>query len=170
MREKAQRFLLGKVLGVFDGVAILIGIAIGAGIYSTPQIIAGYLSSLKPILLLWLLAGYFVSISGLIYAELGTRMPNTGGEYVYISRCFGPYAGFVFGWAQLFIIRTYVAAGLALIAADYLGYFVDLNKISKLLTAFAVIVLFGILNYVGIQEPASSKNYPLCSKWEGCCL
>jgi APA family basic amino acid/polyamine antiporter len=149
---KNTKVSLRKVLGVFDGIAILIGIAIGAGIYSTPQIIAGYLSSFKPILLLWLLAGFFVIISGLIYAELGTRMPNTGGEYVYISRCFGPYAGFIFGWAQLFIIRTYAAAGLALIAADYFGYFIDLNKTSKLLTAFAVIVLFGILNYMGIQR------------------
>ncbi len=149
---KNTKVSLRKVLGVFDGIAILIGIAIGAGIYSTPQIIAGYLGSFKPILLLWLLAGIFVFISGLIYAELGTRMPNTGGEYVYISRCFGPYAGFIFGWAQLFIIRTYAAAGLALIAADYIGYFVDLNKTSKLLTALAVILLFGILNYVGIQR------------------
>lgn len=149
---KNKRVSLKKVLGVFDGVAILIGIAIGAGIYSTPQIIAGYLGSFKPILLLWLLAGVFVFISGLIYAELGTRLPNTGGEYVYISRCFGPYAGFIFGWAQLFIIRTYAAAGLALIAADYLGYFVELNKFSKLLTALAVIILFGLLNYVGIHR------------------
>ena len=149
---KGSQTSLRKVLGVFDGIAILIGIAIGAGIYSTPQIIAGYLGSFKPIILLWLLAGVFVFISGLIYAELGTRMPHTGGEYVYISRCFGPYAGFIFGWAQLFIVRTYAAAGLALIVADYFGYFVDLNKFSKLLFAIAVIFLLGVLNYIGIQR------------------
>lgn len=42
-------------------------------------------------------------------------MPKTGGGYVYINRCFGPIAGFMFGWAQLFIVRTSAAAGLALI-------------------------------------------------------
>jgi len=143
---------LRKALGVFDGIAILIGITIGAGIYSTPQIIARYLSSFESIILLWLLAGFFVFTSGLIYAELGTRMPNTGGEYVYISRCFGPFAGFMFGWAQLFIIRTSAAAGLALIVADYFGYFVALNGVTKIITALAVIFLLGVLNYIGIQR------------------
>jgi APA family basic amino acid/polyamine antiporter len=150
--EKRSEPSLRKALGVFDGIAILIGITIGAGIYSTPQIIAGYLGSFNSIILLWVLAGVFVFISGLIYAELGTRMPNTGGEYVYISRCFGPYAGFIFGWAQLFIIRTSAAAGLALIAADYLGYFVALGRFARVIIALAVIFLFGVLNYIGIQR------------------
>jgi APA family basic amino acid/polyamine antiporter len=144
--------VLRKVLGVSDGIAILIGISIGAGIYSTPQIIAGYLGSFNTVLLLWLLAGLFVFTSGLIYAELGTRMPHTGGEYIYITRCFGPFAGFMFGWAQLFIVRTSAAAGLALIVADYLGYFVPLNKSTRMIAALAVIFLFGVLNYIGIQR------------------
>ncbi len=151
-QERSEGPSFRKVLGVFDGIAILIGISIGAGIYSTPQIIAGYLESFGPILLLWLLAGAFVFTSGLIYAELGTRMPSTGGEYLYISRCFGPFAGFVFGWAQLFIVRTSAAAGLALIVADYFGYFVAVDKTARMLIALAVIFLFGVLNYIGIQR------------------
>jgi APA family basic amino acid/polyamine antiporter len=143
---------LRKVLGVSDGIAILIGICIGAGIYSTPQIIAGYLGSFHSIILLWLLAGFFVFTSGLIYAELGTRMPDTGGEYVYITRCFGRATGFMFGWAQLFIIRTSAAAGLALIVVDYLGYFIPFNKTTKILAALGVICVFGLLNYIGIQR------------------
>jgi amino acid transporter len=150
--DKQSPSSLRKVLGVFDGIAILIGISIGAGIYSTPQIIAGYLGSFLPIFLLWLLAGLFVFTSGLIYAELGTRMPSTGGEYAYINRCFGPFAGFIFGWAQLFIIRTSAAAGLALIVADYFGYFVALNETTHMITAFAVIFLFGLVNYIGVQK------------------
>lgn len=143
---------LRKVLGVMDGIAILIGICIGAGIYSNPQIIAGYLPSFNIIILLWIGAGFFVFISGLIYAELGTRMPNTGGEYVYITRTFGPFAGFMFGWGQLFIVRTSAAAGLALIVADYLGYFIPLGKAAHMLVALGVIFLFGMLNYIGIQR------------------
>ena len=165
---------LRKVLGVFDGVAILIGICIGAGIYSNPQIIAHYMSSFWQIILLWIGAGVFVFISGLIYAELGTRMPHTGGEYVYITRCFGPFAGFMFGWGQLFIVRTSASAGLALIVADYLGNFIPLDYINQkvaamriadyvehvipldiaaqMILALMVIFLFGLLNYIGIQR------------------
>ena len=103
---------LRKTLGVFDGVALLVGITIGSGIYSTPYLIAGYFESFAGILTAWMVVGALVMIGGLIYAELGTRMPTTGGEYVYLSRCFGPFTGFMFGWAQLFIIRTSPAAPL----------------------------------------------------------
>ncbi|MCG8608650.1 amino acid permease [bacterium] len=150
--ESSGQPSLRKVLGVSDGVAILIGITIGAGIYSTPQIIAGYMSSFSSIILLWLVVGIFVFIGSLIYAELGSRLPRTGGEYVYISRCFGPYLGFMFGWAQLLIIRTSPAAGLALIATDYLGYFVDLSRTSHTLVALSIIALLGTLNYIGIDR------------------
>lgn len=143
---------LKKALGLFDGIAILIGISIGAGIYSTPQLIAGYLPSFGSIMWLWILAGIFVFISGLIYAELGTRMPNTGGEYVYISHCFGPTAGFVFGWSQLFVIRTSAAAGLSLIVADYFGYFVPLGRTGRILFALGIIFLFGLINYIGVHR------------------
>ena len=152
VQEKKQPSLR-KTLGVFDGIAILVGITIGAGIYSTPNIIAGYLGSFPIIIFLWIATGIlFVFVGGLIYAELGTSLPHTGGEYVYISRCFGPFAGFMFGWSQLFIIRTSPAAGLAIITANYLGHFVELKQWTQTAVALAVIAFFGVLNYIGIQK------------------
>ena len=151
VQEKKQPDLR-KALGVFDGIAILVGITIGAGIFSTPQIIAGYLGSFPIIIFFWIVVGIFVFVGGLIYAELGTRLPNTGGEYVYINRCFGPFAGFMFGWSQLFIIRTSPAAGLAIITVNYLGYFVGLKQWTQTAVALAVIAFFGVLNYIGVQR------------------
>ncbi len=147
-----QQPILRRTLGTFDGVAILIGITIGAGIYSTPQLIATYADSFAPIIGLWIGCGVFVFIGGLIYAELGTRLPHTGGEYVYIHRCFGPFAGFMFGWAQLFIIRTSPAAGLAIITANYLEYFIELPGPAHTAVALGVIAILGALNYVGVQR------------------
>jgi amino acid transporter len=158
---------LRKALGPVDGIALLIGIAIGAGIYSTPQIIAGYLGSFDKIIILWIAAGLFVLMSGLIYAELGTRMPNTGGEYVYISHCFGPFAGFIFGWSQLFIIRTSAAAGLALIVADYLRYFLPLSAFMHTAVALLVIAFFGFLNYTGIKRASFFQKISTLVKVSG---
>ena len=148
----AGRPTLLRTLGPADGIAILLGITIGAGIFSTPQIIAGYLGSFSQILSLWVAVGIFVYIGGLIYAELGTRLPEAGGEYVYVSRALGPFAGFIFGWAQLFMIRTSPAAGLAIIIADYLGYFVRLSRPAHSFVTVAVILLLGALNCVGIRQ------------------
>jgi APA family basic amino acid/polyamine antiporter len=167
MTSKSQQPTLRKVLGISDGVALLIGITIGAGIYSTPQIIAGYMSSFSIIIVFWILVGVFVFISGLIYAELGTRLPHTGGEYVYISRCFGPYAGFMFGWTQLFIIRTSAAAGLAIITSDYLGYFVKLSRFAHTAVALSVIALLGTLNYVGIKWASVFQKFSTLLKVGG---
>ncbi len=141
-----------RTLGVIDGIAILVGITIGAGIYSTPQIIACYLGSFQEIISLWIVVGIFIYVGGLIYAELGTRLPEAGGEYIYVSRALGPFAGFIFGWAQLFIIRTSPAAGLAIVTADYLRNFVRLSDPAHKLVAVAVILLLGALNYIGVKR------------------
>lgn len=166
-KTAANRPTLLRTLGVFDGVAILVGITIGAGIYSTPQIIAGYQSSFLPIVAFWLLAGCFVYIGGLIYAELGTRLPNTGGEYVYLHRAFGPYAGFLFGWAQLFIIRTSPAAGLSIIAVNYIGHFVELGETARVAAAMAIIMALGALNYAGIRWGSRYQNFSTIFKVAG---
>ena len=81
---------LRRSLRTFDGVAFLIGITIGSGIYSTPSLVAGYFVSSASDIATWVAVGLFVMIGGLIYAELGTRLPHTGGEYAYTTRCFGP--------------------------------------------------------------------------------
>ena len=158
---------LRRSLGVFDSIAILIGITIGAGIYSTPQIIAQYQSSFSSIILMWIGGGVFVYIGGLIYAELGTRFPNTGGEYVYLSRAFGPFFGFLFGWAQLFIIRTSPAAGLAIITVDYFGHFIELTDFTKTGLSILVIALIGCLNYIGIKQASIYQNISTIIKMGG---
>lgn len=158
---------LRKTLGVFDGISILIGITIGAGIYSTPQIIAGYQSSFYSIIAFWIGAGVFVFIGGLIYAELGTRLPNTGGEYVYLHRAFGPFVGFIFGWAQLFIIRTSPAAGLSIVAVNYIGHFVVMSATTQTLLALTIIALLGALNYIGIRQASLYQNFSTVFKVVG---
>jgi len=143
---------LPRVLSTFDGIAIMVGITIGAGIFATPSKIATYFDSFNTIIGFWILIGGFVFIGGLIYAELGTRLPNTGGEYVYIRRAFGPLAGFMFGWSQLFIIRTSAVAGLALVASEHLGYFVELSGPGRTALALSIILILGVVNYTGMKQ------------------
>ncbi|MGA1495775.1 MAG: APC family permease, partial [Rhodothermales bacterium] len=145
---------LRKELTTFDGIALLIGITIGSGIYSTPYLIAGYFPDFSATIITWLIVAAFVMMGGLIYAELGTRLPDTGGEYSYMTRAYGPFAGFMFGWAQLFIIRTSPAAGLAIIAADYIGYFTPLEDWAHTLVALSIIAVLGLFNYLGVRWSA----------------
>ncbi len=161
---------LRKSLTTFDGIALLIGITIGSGIYSTPYLIAGYFDSFSGVIATWVIVGIFVMIGGLIYAELGTRMPTTGGEYAYITSAFGPFAGFMFGWAQLFIIRTSPGAGLAIITADYVGFFVPLQGFSHTAVALCVLLLVGLFNYIGIEWAARFQRVTTVMKVVGLLL
>jgi APA family basic amino acid/polyamine antiporter len=149
---------LPKVLGAADGAALVIGTSIGVGIYATPRIIAGYLGTFPLVISLWLAVGLFVLIGCFIYAELGTRLPETGGEYVYLSRALGPFAGFMFGWAQLFIIRTGATAGVALIAADYLGYFVKLSAAGRIVSALLLVAGLGAINWLGVTRASTFQK------------
>ncbi len=149
---------LRRSLRVSDGIALLVGITIGSGIYSTPSLIAGYFGSFQGILVAWIAVGLFVLVGGLVYAELGTRFPETGGEYVYIARAFGGRAAFLFGWAQLFIIRTSPTAGLSLIAADYVGFFVALSPTAKIGVALVFVAAIASLNYVGVERASGFQK------------
>ena len=161
---------LKKSLGLFDGISLLIGITIGSGIFATPQVIAGYLDSFSVIIVLWVGVAIFVYVGSLIYAELGCRFPNTGGEYIYIEKAFGPFWGFLFGWAQLFIIRTSPAAGLSLISANYIGYFIPMDQLEKILVAITVIIIFGAINYIGVERASFYNKFSSSTKIGGLLL
>ena len=158
---------LKKSLGLFDGISLLIGITIGSAIFATPQIIAGYTNSFTLIIILWLAVSLFVFIGSLIYAELGSRFPNTGGEYIYIREAFGPFWGFIFGWAQLIIIRTSPAAGISLITANYLGYFIPMNQFEKIITSIIIIIIFGTINYIGVERASFYNKFSTIIKTLG---
>jgi len=150
---------LKKSLGLFDGIALLVGITIGAGIFKTPQVIANYINSFSIIIILWLSVAVFVYVGALIYAELGSRFPQTGGEYVYMQKAFGPFFGFLFGWAQLFIIRTSPTAALSLLSADYLGYFFPLDQLQKIIIASLIIIVFGFINILGVNKGSAYNKF-----------
>ena len=158
---------LKKSLGLVDGISLLIGITIGSAIFATPQIIASYSDSFFNIILLWIVVTFFVFIGSLIYAELGSRFPNTGGEYIYINKAFGPFWGFIFGWSQLLIIRTSPAAGISLITANYIGYFIEMNQFQKNIVAITIIIIFGIINIIGVERASTYNKFSSVVKTVG---
>lgn len=161
---------LRRVLKWTDVTAILVGMTIGAGIFAVPQGIAQNMSSFGQIFWLWIGCAAFSLVGCLIYAELGTRLPVTGGEYVYMNRCYGPFVGFMFGWAQVFIIRTSTVASMPLITVAYFQYFVELSRWQELALALCIIGAFGYINYTGIQRASLYQNFSTIVKVTGLLL
>jgi basic amino acid/polyamine antiporter, APA family len=106
-------------LGLFDAVSIIVGIVIGAAIYKSPQLIMNSVTSPAWGLGAWALGGALSLIGALCYAELASTYPHLGGDYVYLSRAFGRWCGFLFGWAQLAVILPASIGSMAFVFGDY---------------------------------------------------
>src|SRR5262245_31288702 len=115
------RTMVPARLGLWDTVSIIVGIIIGIGIFKTPTDVFGNVSSAWGVLAIWTLGGLVSLMGALCFAELAAAYPRSGGEYVYLTRAFGPSAGFYFAWAQLAVIRTGNIGMLAFYLAEAAG-------------------------------------------------
>lgn len=96
----APRGRLLQILGVAFGLAVIIGNTIGVGILRTPGDVAGHLPDTRWFLGAWLLGGVYALLGALSLAELGAMVPESGGQYVFVRRALGEYAGFAVGWSD----------------------------------------------------------------------
>src|SRR6202050_5089396 len=120
--------LQGKVgllrqLGFVSATALVVSNMVGMGIFGATGFMAGDLGSAKLILGVWLVGAVFALAGALSYSELGINFPSSGGEYVYLTRGFGPAWGFMIGWISFFAGFSAPIAAASLAFSDYLGYF-----------------------------------------------
>jgi len=87
--------------GLWTLVALVVGNAIGAGIYTTSGFSLASLGSREWVLLAWFVAGLIALCGALSYGMLAQRLQQSGGEYLYLSRSIHPLAGFIAGWISL---------------------------------------------------------------------
>jgi amino acid transporter len=146
------------VLGTFDAIALIVGIVVGAGIFSFPSLVAANSSGPAAFLLVWILGG-FVSLTGaLCYAELSATFPSAGGDYHFLRRAFGGRFAFLFAWARISVIQTGSVAILAFIFGDYASQFYRLGALSPMIYAAIVIAVLTGINIIGIRFGAGTQK------------
>ena len=165
MSDSAQpRRELSRQLGLWDSVAIIVGVVIGVGIFRVPASIAEYLSSPLLVLGVWVAGGLLALCGGLCYAELSAAFPRTGGDYVYLRESYGPCLGCLFGWTQLLVIRPGNLASIAFIFAEYAAYFVPLSPWGIRVLAVAAIALLTWINLYGLRFGRAAQNLLAAAK------
>jgi APA family basic amino acid/polyamine antiporter len=147
---------LTRVLRIRDGLAITVGIVIGAGILRTPGLIAGYLGDPLFILGVWVLGGVVAGLSTLILAEMSASIPEAGGKFVYAREAWGPVMGFVAGWSEILVSRGFSGASKAVVIAEYIRILAGRGNIHIL--AGGVAIAFFFLHTRGLKTSTVFQN------------
>jgi len=150
-----------KALGAFDATMIVVGNVIGVGIFTTSGILAQELPNPFYILGIWIVGGILTLAGALTYSELAAAMPRAGGDYNYLKKTYGDWAGFLLGWVYFFIIMPGSIAALSVALVKYLTFFfpgLQSNFTGKILVV-GVIFLLSFINYRGIKWGSRIQNF-----------
>ena len=168
--RKAPALVRG--LGAWAAAAIVVGAMIGQSIFLVSGDMSREVGSAGKVLAVWIVGGVVVLFGAFCYAELGAALPEADGDYIYLSRGFGPTLGFLYGWTSALIMRpgsaSIIAAGLSRAAGFFSAsitspIFVWSVAIpfqpqpcqftitaAQLLSAATVVVVTG-MNYLGVR-------------------
>ncbi len=162
MEEPSAGVMPKRELSLFDSTCIIVGIIIGAGIYQMAPDIAKGAGCWWGVLVLWAVGGLLSLFGALGYAELATAYPKEGGDYVYLSRAYGKWAGFLFGWAQLTVVRPGDIAVMAFAFATYARAVWDPLAshplYSQRLYAAGATIILTVINILGVKEGKWTQN------------
>ena len=166
---------LRRSFRVRDGVALIISNVVGVGIFTTPALIAKLVPEPGAMLGLWIAGGALALAGAMSYAQLGKLWPWAGGEYIYLSKAYGPTAGFLSGWTSLIAGFSGAVAACAVGMVIYLGqYFPALasdhaffsinfyvgafNFSPRSLTAAFVVIVFAVLHGCNLGAGKITQN------------
>ncbi len=180
-QPSTKAIALVRQLGIVSATALVISNMIGTGIFTTTGFLAGDLGSPRLVLGIWVVGALFALAGAFCYSELGINFPSSGGEYVYLTRAYGPTWGFMTGWVSFFAGFSAPIAAAALAFSDYLGYFFPALKQSHVavtigsgafalrlggaqVAASSLIVLLTVVNFIGVSRVARIQNLLTATK------
>jgi APA family basic amino acid/polyamine antiporter len=145
-----------RVLGLFFGLAAVLGGSVGQGILRQPGVVAAAVPQSALILALWVLGGLIAAVNAMPLAELGSALPRAGGPYVFVHRAFGKTTGAITGWAD-YLINLSSQAFMAVVVAEFIHRLGAMSAVPVPLLAPAIIAAFFLVNLTHTKTCGSTQ-------------
>src|SRR5262249_20832181 len=117
-----------------------------------------YVASPGGVIAVWALGGFLSLIGALVYAELASTYPRSGGDYVYLTRAYGRWVGFLFGWAQLAVVMTGNIGMMAYVFGAHATSLCHCGKAATVFYAAAAVAALTVVNMLGVQFGKLTQN------------
>ncbi|KAJ8333040.1 hypothetical protein SKAU_G00419360 [Synaphobranchus kaupii] len=167
-RDGPKHLTLRRELGLVSAVSLIAGTMIGSGIFMSPQLVLSNIGSPGASLAIWAACGVLAMLGSLCYAELGTTIRESGGEYVYIMRTSGQLAAFVCVFTSVLVVRPASMAGMSLSFAEYAvaPFYPDCPPpplVVKCAAAVGIVAL-AVVNCLNVRFSLSLQTFFLVAK------
>src|SRR5580698_8163199 len=136
---------------------IVMGGIVGSGIFINPYVVAQQVHTPLLILGVWLVGGALAMAGAFIWAELATRMPESGGQYLYLREAYHPSVAFIYGWVLLLVTQT---GGMAAVAVTFARYYREITGSSASDSVVASTALLGLtaINCFGARAGSNVQS------------
>ncbi len=137
--------------GLPSATALVVASMVGSGVFTTGGFLLEALQSPWRVLLAWLVGGLIAACGALSYGALARRFPESGGEYLFLSRTLHPAAGNIAGWISLLVGFSAPLAAAAYGFGEYLAPWLLSNtpRLTGTLLLCAFALLHGLHGSVG---------------------
>ncbi len=150
-----------KQLSLFDLVMIVVSLVIGMGIFRTPVSVAAKAQIPELFFLAWVVGGIIAICGALTFAEIGSRLPVTGGYYKVFAMCYHPSIAFAIN-CIIVVSNAASVAGIGLVGAEYLSKVIlsperQTDDYKLVIAAVSIIVFYGV-NLLGLKASSKTQN------------
>lgn len=142
-------------IGWISASALVIANMIGTGVFTSLGFQLASVQNTWSIVSLWAIGGLMALFGAFSYAELGTKLPRSGGEYHFITKTLHPLPGYLSGWVSL---TVGFAAPVALAAMAMASYLSSYTSFSPVVMAVAVVTLISLIHSMDLRQSERFQN------------
>jgi APA family basic amino acid/polyamine antiporter len=142
-------------ISLFTAISIVVANMIGTGVFTSLGFQLNSVQNTVSIMVIWCGAGIVALCGALAYAELGSHYPESGGDYVFLSRTFHPQLGYLSAWAGLTIGFS---APVALAAIAFVRYLAPFGLPQQSWIAVILIVLVSLMHSFTLRHSSGMQN------------